>query len=447
VGRCMLRPYNTLHSWVARLFGNRTHRLDDVRILYLMKMTRRARAFLMVLLAPVLLYCAAQTSRKAPPKKQYLAFVGTYTTKTNSKGIYAFRYDAAEGNLTPLGVAAETTDPSFLVIHPNGKYLYAVNEAGKASTVSAFALNQAIGQLSLLNQLPALGEDPCYISLDRSGKFVLIANYTSGNIAVFPVLPDGKLGEHTALLGDRGTLGPNKKRQEGPHAHWIETTPDSRFALVADLGLDEVFSYKFNAATGALTPNHPAAVAKLRPGAGPRHIAMLANGEFVLVASELDSTVTSFSFDPKKGALQEVGAASTLLPGFSGRNDVAEIAVHPNGKFFYVSNRGNESIAIFSIDPRKGTLTLVGGVPTGGKEPRHFAIDPTGNYLLAENQLSDTIVTFRIDPATGLLTPTGDRAAVPSPVDLVFATEDGGRQAPFASAGSRLFWMMSYYYN
>ncbi len=393
-----------------------------------MKITRGLFAFLLVLLAPVVLYCAAQTSGKAPPKKQYLAFVGTYTTKTNSKGIYAFRYDAATGKLAPLGVAAETADPSFLVIHPNGKYLYAVDESGKASMVSAFALDKATGHLTLLNQLPALGEDPCYISLDRSGKFVLVANYTSGNIAVFPLLADGRLGEHTALVQDSGTLGPNKERQEGPHAHWIETTPDNRFALIADLGLDEVFIYKFDASYGALTPNQPA-TARLKSGAGPRHIAMHPNGKFVFVASELNSTVTSFYFDTKKGLLKEIGTAATLPPGFSGRNDVAEIAVHPNGKFLYVSNRGNDSIAIFSIETGKETLTAVGGVPTGGKEPRHFAIDPTGNFLLTENQLSDTIVTFRIDPAAGKLSPTGDSVSVPSPVDLVFFPEDWGRRA------------------
>jgi 6-phosphogluconolactonase len=388
-----------------------------------MKIKRRIIAFLIVLAAPLVLFSSAQSTKQTPAKTEYLAYVGTYTTKTSSKGIYAYRYDAASGKLTPLGVAAETADPSFLVIHPNEKYLYAVNEAGKSSMVSAFALDKATGHLALLNQLPALGEDPCYISLDRSGKFVLVANYTSGNLAVFPVLADGKLGEHAALVQDSGDLGPNKERQEGPHAHWIETTADNRLALVVDLGLDEVVIYKFDAASGVLTPNQ-SMFAKLKAGAGPRHVAVHPNGKFVFVASELNSTVTSFSFDAKKGSLKEIAAVSTLPPGFSGRNDVAEIAVHPNGKFLYVSNRGNESIAIFSINPGKGTLTPMGGVPTGGKEPRHFAIDPAGKYLFAENQLSDSIVAFRIDPATGRLSPTGDSVAVPSPVDLVFLPEN-----------------------
>lgn len=388
-----------------------------------MKNTRRIFAFLLVLAAPLVLFSSAQSTKQTGAKGQFLVYVGTYTTKTSSKGIYAYRYDATSGKLTLLGVAAEATDPSFLAIHPNRKYLYAVNESGKSSKVSAFAPDKTTGHLVLLNQMPALGEDPCYVSLDRSGKFVLVANYTSGNIAVFPILADGKLGEHTALVQDSGTLGPNKERQEGPHAHWIETTRDNRLALVADLGLDEVLIYKFDAASGALTANQPA-FAKLKPGAGPRHVAVHPNGKFVFVASELNSTVTSFSFDAQKGSLKEIGAASTLPPGFSGRNDVAEIGVYPSGKFLYVSNRGNESIAIFSIDLGKGTLTFLGGVPTGGKEPRHFAIDPIGKYLFAENQLSDTIVTFRIDPATGQLTPTGESVNVPSPVDMVFLPDN-----------------------
>jgi len=329
-----------------------------------MNITRRVFAVLFVLAAPLALFSSAQSTKQTEANGQYLAYVGTYTTKTSSKGIYAYRYDATSGKLTPFGVAAETTDPSFLALHPNGKYLYSVNEAGKASMVGAFALDKSTGHLALLNQLPALGEDPCYISLDRSAKFVLVANYTSGNLVVFPILADGKLGEHMAFVQDSGTPGPNKERQEGPHAHWIETTGDNRLALVADLGLDEVLIYKFDAASGALASNQPA-FAKLKPGAGPRHIAVHPNGKFIFVASELNSTVTSFSFDEKKGALKEIGADSTLPPGFSGRNDVAEIAVHPNGKFLYVSNRGNESIAIFSIDTAKGTLTSVGRVPTG----------------------------------------------------------------------------------
>jgi 6-phosphogluconolactonase len=384
-----------------------------------MQIPRRLISFLVSLLVFLLpLLCASKEKKPAPPK-QYIAFVGTYTSKTNSKGIYAFRYDAGMGKLTPLGVAAETADPSFLAVHPNRKYLFAVNESGKNSMVSAFALDAKSGKLTLLNQVPALGEDPCYIAFDKTGKYALIANYTSGSIAVFPILADGKLGDHTALVQDKGTLGPNKERQEGPHAHWTEPTPDNRFLLVADLGLDEVLVYKFDAAHGTVSPNEPP-FAKLHAGAGPRHIAMDPKGKFVFVASELNSTVTAFSFNALEGSLKQIKAVTTLPSGFSGRNDVAEIALHPKGKFLYVSNRGNDSIAIFSVASGKRILTPIGTIPTGGKEPRHFALDPSGNFLFAENQFSDSIVVFHVDAVTGQLTPTGDSVSVPSPVCMVF---------------------------
>jgi 6-phosphogluconolactonase len=384
-----------------------------------MKIAPRIFRALLLFLAPVVLWPLARTSEKAAAKGQYLAYVGTYTAKTASKGIYAFRYDAHSGKLAPIGVAAETSDPSFLAIHPNGKYLYAVNESGKNSKVSAFAIEAHSGKLTLLNELPALGEDPCYISFDKTGKFVFVANYTSGNIAVFPVGPDGRLGEHTALVTDSGKTGPNQERQEGPHAHWIEASPDNRFVLVADLGLDEVLIYKFDPANGSLAANQPA-FARLKPGSGPRHIAWHPTGRFVFVVSELNSTATAFRYDAKKGALKEIASVSSLPPNFSGRNDVAEVAVDPSGKVLYVSNRGNESIAILSIDGNTGRLTPTGGIPTGGKEPRHFAIDPSGKYLLAENQLSNNLAVFKIDAATGGLTPTGQIEEVPSPVDLTF---------------------------
>jgi len=387
-----------------------------------MKITSRILVF-SLLLAPVIFSVAGGSTDKPAANRKHLVFVGTYTTKTESKGIYAYEFDADTGRLTPKGVAAETPDPSWVAVHPGGKYLYAANEAGKASTVSAFAVDGKSGKLTLLNQMPSLGEEPCYLSFDKTGKYVLVANYSSGTIAVFPILADGRLGEHTAMAKDAGATGPNKKHQEGPHAHWIETSPDNRFVLVADLGLDEVLVYKLDATSGTLTPNEPA-FARLKAGSGPRHAVFYPNGKFVFAVSELSSTATSFAYDVKKGTLKETGTASTLPPGFSGRNDVAETAVHPNGKFLYVSNRGNDSIAILSIDPGNRTLAPAGGIPTGGKEPRHFAIDPSGKYLLAENQFSNNIVVFKIDPATGGLTPTGQVVEVPSPVDIAFLQEN-----------------------
>jgi 6-phosphogluconolactonase len=387
-----------------------------------MKITRRVFVFFL-LIAPLVLPFAGGSADKPAANRKYLVFVGTYTTKTESKGIYSFDFDTDTGKLTPKGVAAETPDPSWIAVHPSGKYAYAANEAGKASTVSAFAVDRKSGKLTLLNQMPSLGEDPCYLSFDKTGKYLLVANYSSGTIAVFPILADGHLGEHTALTKDQGAIGPNKERQEAPHAHWIETSPDDRFALVADLGLDEVLVYKFDATTGTLTPNEPA-FARLKAGSGPRHAVFYPNGKFVFAVSELSSTATSFAYDVKKGALKEIGTASTLPPGFSGRNDVAEAAVHPNGKFLYVSNRGNDSIAILSIDQGNRTLAPAGGIPTGGKEPRHFAIEPTGKYLLAENQLSNNIVVFKINEVTGGLTATGQVVEVPSPVNLTFVAAE-----------------------
>ena len=377
-------------------------------------------------LAPLLLLASREAQEKHAAGNHYLAYVGTYTTKTASKGIYAFRYDASSGKLEPLGVAAETADPSWITIHPNGKFLYAVKEAGKNSMVSGFALNAHTGKLTLLDQLPALGEDPCYISLDKTGKYVLVANYTSGNVVVFPVGADGKLGPATANVRDEGPLGPNKERQEGPHAHWIETSEGNRFAYVSDLGLDRVLIYKFDPEGGRLSNPDPsqsdAFSAALPPGSGPRHLAFSHDGKFMYVLGELQSTVTTFANEAgeKYRAQQTVSA---LPAAFSRRNDAAEIALHPRGKFIYTSNRGLDSIAVFHVEG-SGLLRLVANVRSGGKEPRHFSIDPSGNYLLAENQLSDSIVTFRIDQETGALTPTGATLEVPSPVCIAFLPLD-----------------------
>ena len=341
-----------------------------------MKMTRWLLA-----LAPLLLLASSEAQEKHAAGNHYLAYVGTYTTETASKGIYAFRYDASSGKLEPLGVAAETEDPSWIAIHPNGKFLYAVKEAGKNSMVSGFALNAQTGKLTLLDQLPALGEDPCYISLDKTGKYLLVANYSSGNVVVFPVGADGKLGPATANVRDEGPLGPNKERQEGPHAHWIETSVGNRFAFVSDLGLDRVLIYKFDAEGGRLSnpdPSQPDAFSSaLPPGSGPRHVAFSHDGKFMYVLGELQSTVTTFANEAgeKYRALQTVSA---LPAAFSRRNDAAEIALHPSGKFIYTSNRGLDSIAVFHVEG-SGLLRLAANVRTGGKEPRHFSIDPSGN--------------------------------------------------------------------
>ena len=389
-----------------------------------MKITRRC-FFLAFSCLLVTLPAVPQT-----PNQKFLVFVGTYTDKTDSKGIYAYEFNASIGRLTPRGLAAETSNPSWLVIHPNGKWAYAANESGKQSTISAFSIDAKSAKLTLLNQLPALGEDPCHLSFDKTGKYLFVANYTSGNVVVFPILPDGKLGAATANVKDQGTLGPNKERQEAPHAHWVGARGNEVF--VADLGLDRVLLYGFDPAKGTLRKapgpdaKHPffSSDLKLSPGTGPRHVAFSSTEKghgLTYVLGELDSTVSLFATTIEGNYAGLPGQKTTALPiGFSGRNDAAEIYIHPNGKLLYASNRGHDSIAVFAIDPKLGTLTQVADVSTGGKEPRHFAIDPTGQFLLAENQNSNSIVVFRINPETGALSQISMTEGVPSPVCLTF---------------------------
>jgi len=385
-----------------------------------MTRSRLFRAFLCIVAILITLSALA-----APPQKgKYLMYVGTYTESgSKSKGIYAYRYDAATQEITPLGLAAETTNPSWVAAHPNGRFLYAVNEVGNyngpnSGGVSAFSIDRTTGKLTFLNEVASRGADPCYITVDASGKYVLVANYTGGSVAAFPISADGKLGEASAFVQHTGH-GSDPKRQEGPHAHSINLSPDNRFAMVDDLGLDELLVYKFDAGKGTLTPDDPP-YAKLDPGAGPRHFALHPSGKFAYVVAEMHSSVTAFSADLKDGTFHPLQTVSTLPEGFKGQNDDAEIEVHPSGKFLYASNRGHDSIAVFAIDPAKGTLTLVDHGSTNGKTPRNFAIDPSGTLLFAENQQSANIVVFRIDQKTGKLTATGKVLDVEQPVCIKF---------------------------
>ena len=388
-----------------------------------MKIARRFLTLLVPAIAVLPLFFVA-VAQKAPKKMQYLAYIGTYTAKTNSKGIYVYRFDASSGQLSAGEVAAESPDPSFLALHPSGKYLYAVNEVGNfggqnSGAVSAFAIDRKTGSLKLLNQQATRGAGPCHVSLDKTVKFVLVANYDGGSIASFPVHDDGSLGEAVGFVQHSGSSA-DKQRQEAAHAHWIATSPDNRFVLVADLGLDEVLIYRFDAAKGSLSPNDPP-FAKVDPGAGPRHLAFHPNGKFAYVLNEITATVTAFSYQPAKGSLSVLQTVDTLPNTYKGPKEAAEIAVHPSGKFLYTSNRaGIDAITSFAIDRTKGTLKQAGQFTTKGKTPRNFAIDPTGTFLLAANQESNNIVVFRIDPATGSLTPTGQSVEVPAPVCITF---------------------------
>jgi 6-phosphogluconolactonase len=379
-----------------------------------------------LLLSLLLALCAEAAS--APQEHKYLVYVGTYTQEgSTSKGIYAYRFDPNTTQLTAIGLAAETTNPSFLAVHPNHRFLYAVNEISnytgeKSGAVSAFAIDPATGKLTLLNQVASKGADPCYITVDKSGKYVLVANYTGGSIAVFPVLPDGRLGVTSAFIQHVGH-GTNPERQEGPHAHSIDLSQDNRFAIVDDLGLDETLVYKFDSTKGSLILNDPP-FAKADPGAGPRHFALHPNGKFAYVVNEMGSTVSAFSYDGSAGALRPLQTISTFPKDFSGHNDDAEIEIDASGKFLYASNRGHDSIAVFAIDPEKGSLTLIEYAPTKGQTPRSFEISPGGALLFAANEKSDNIVVFRIDSKTGRLTPTGKVLDVAEPVCVKFVPID-----------------------
>jgi len=377
------------------------------------------RTFLLLALQ---LFAFAFCTAKEKASTSYFVYVGTYTTN-GSKGIYSYRFDSRSGQLTEMRLAAETENPSFLAIDPSQRFLYAVNEVQKyknesSGGISAFAIDRATGKLSFLNEVASGGADPCYVALDKTGKYVLVANYTGGNVAVFPARADGALSERSAFVQHNGS-GPNKERQEGPHAHWIETTRDNRFAIASDLGLDELVVYRFDASDGTLTANDPP-FAKLEAGAGPRHVAFHPNGKLAYVINELQSTVSVLSYDSADGKLSPLQTISTLPKDFSGENTTAEIELHPNGKFLYASNRGHDSIAVFAIDPQKGTLRLIDYFSTKGRTPRNFAIDPTGSWLLVANQNTGNIVVFRIDGKTGRLSGSGQEVKVPSPVCLRF---------------------------
>ena len=371
--------------------------------------------------------CAgAQEAAKAAAGNPMIVYVGTYTGP-KSKGIYTMRFDPATGKLTEPEVAAEIKNPSFVTIHPNRRFLYAVGELDefrgkKGGAVSAFTIDPKSGKLTLMNQETTGGTGPCWVACDATGKVALIANYGGGSISAVPIKPDGSLGAPAAFVQHTGS-SVNKSRQSEPHAHSLNATPDNRYAIAADLGLDKLMIYDLNTGDATLKPHDPP-FATMPPGSGPRHLAFHPNNKFAFVCGEMGMTVTSFAYDGTRGALTEVQTVSTLPTGTapSDKYSTAEVQVHPSGKFLYVSNRGHDTIAGFSVDGQTGKLTPIGHTPSGGKTPRNFRIDPTGQWLLAANQGSDNVVVFRIDEKTGALSPTGTEAKVGSPVCVKFLT-------------------------
>ena len=352
-----------------------------------------------------------------------LLYVGTYTETNRSNGIYLVRMDRDSGQLQQIGSVDAGANPSFLAIHPNGLVLYAVNELETykeraTGAVSAFAIARDTGALTRLNEQPSEGGAPCYLSVDRSAQVVLAANYVGGSIALLPIQANGALATASHVVQHTGK-GANAERQKAPHAHCVLADPSNRFVLAADLGLDRVYVYRLDLDDKSLR-HVEGGDAVMRPGSGPRHIAFHPTLPLVFVANELDSTVATLRFDAERGALSPLETHRTVPTRWTGTNYPADIHVASDGRTLYVSNRGHNSIAVFSVAETTGALGLDQVVSTDGDWPRNFTLDATGRWLLVANQRSDSVVVFARDPNNGRLTPTRQRIAIPSPVCLRF---------------------------
>jgi len=352
-----------------------------------------------------------------------LAYFGTDTGGA-SKGIYVSTFDEATGALSQPRLAAAIGNPGFLTMHPGKPIVYSVTGARTADgawkeDVAAFVMQQD-GSLVLLNTRPSEGNGPCHITVDASGRVLLLANYNDGSVASYPIRDDGSLGPAASTIRHVGA-SVHPQRQAGPHPHGIFPGPTGSHAYAVDLGLDKVVIYRLDAASARLTPNEPAHTAT-EPGGGPRHLAFHPNGRYAYVNLEITYRVAAHRVDAATGALEGFQVISSLAPGESLEgNSTAEIAVHPNGRFLYVSNRGHDSIAVFAINPEDGSLRFMETTPSGGRQPRHFALSPDGRFLLAANQRSGNVTVLRIDPERGTLAATGAKVAVDRPSHVLFA--------------------------
>jgi len=351
-----------------------------------------------------------------------IMYVGTYTDGT-SKGVYAYRFDDKTGKAAPMGLMAESANPTFLALHPNGKFLYAVNEVntfqGKAAgAVTAWSVDHATGKLTLLNQVSSASPGPCHLIVDSTGKTLLVANYAGGSFASFPIGADGKVGEAASFIQEHGS-SIDKSRQSEPHGHSVNLPRNDKFMLGADLGTDHVMIFKLDSANAKLTANDPP-FASVKPGSGPRHLVIAPDQKHVYVLSEMASSVTTFEFNAETGAMKDIDVESALPADFKGQSTAAEIQIDKSGEHLYTSNRGDDSIAVFEIDKKTAKPKLVQNMSTGGQQPRAFVLDPSGNFLIAGNQKTNTIVVFKVDHATGKLTPAGDKIDLGAPVTFVF---------------------------
>lgn len=331
--------------------------------------------------------------------------------KDAQRGIYMALFNRETGELGEAVRVSDSVRPGFIVLHPDGRRLYATEatgsaSAGKSGFVSAYRI-EADGMLTDLNTQPSGGEGPCHISLDPGGKWLLTANYRGGSCAVLPILGNGELGEPSAIRRHSGS-GPNTARQEKAHTHSFNCAPDGEFALAADLGIDKILIYRIE--NGTLTSANPSFISTA-PGAGPRHLTFSPDGRFAYASMELNGTVSAYSYE--NGSLTEIQTLPTLPDDFDGENTVSEVCMTPDGRFLYVGNRGHESLAAFGVDRVTGNLTALGHEPTRGRHPRHFKIDPSGKWLICANAHTDNVVVFRIDPETGRLEFNGSEIEVP----------------------------------
>lgn len=358
---------------------------------------------------------------------RFLVYFGCYTNaKSGSKGIQVASFDSASGTLGNPTLAVETGSPSFLALHPNGKFLYAVGEAGtagsKGGAVSAFAIQRPEGTLRLINQADSGGKGPCHISLDATGHLAMVANYGGGSVASYQIKEDGSIAGPVTFIQHEGS-SVDPQRQKGPHAHSLNRSPDNRYAFACDLGLDKVLTYKIDPAAGTLTSS---GFAGLPPGSGPRHLSFHPSGRFVFVNNEMLMTASTFSYAAETGALSLLDTVSTLPPDVVDKTGLstAETVAHPNGKFVYISNRGHQSIAVFACDPATGKLTLVQNAPVEGKTPRNFCLDPSGRWMIAAHQDSNSAALFKVDPVSGKLAFSGRKITVGGAVCVRFLAVD-----------------------
>jgi 6-phosphogluconolactonase len=356
--------------------------------------------------------------------KEQMMYVGTYTTpeQSTSEGVYVYGLDTSTGNLKLKTVGKNLTNPSYLATHPQTGNVYVVHEQGTfegkgGGGVIALAVEPESGEIRVLNKQPSGGEDPCYISIELTGRYALVANYTSGSVAMFPITADGRLGPVCSTIQHFGA-SIHPERQDKPHAHSILPDPSNTFAVACDLGIDKLLIYRMDLGAGELVKHGEVGVT---PGSGPRHLVFHPNGRYAYLACELNSTVLAFTWDAEGGMLEEFQNIRTLPPGYDGRNLPADIHLSPDGQYLYVSNRGHDSFACYEVSPDSGMLTLKHHTSTGGAEPRGFAIDPTGKFLISANQNSNNIITFLIDPGMGHLSRLGDETQASMPVCVKFA--------------------------